>query len=70
MLWKNFDHDLNQIELMRIHANRQRDQICQLRSAGIPTASAEKLLDRMLTRIEEMTAARRRLRKEQSAVVN
>jgi hypothetical protein len=60
-LWKNFDHALNEIESMRIHANRQREQISQLQSAGMPTASAEALLARMLTKIEEMSAERRHL---------
>jgi hypothetical protein len=64
MLWKNFDHTLNEIELMRIHANRQRDQICQIQRVGM--ASAEALLARMLTRVEEMSAERRHFKNSQT----
>ena len=44
--------DLNftraEIERMRVQIGRQRKEILQLQKAGIPTASAEALLERML----------------------
>lgn len=46
---------------------RQRGEIRQLQRAGIPTASAEALLGRMLNQIDELCAERDRLKKEQPA---
>jgi hypothetical protein len=40
------------IERMRAQVNRQRGEICQLQRAGIATASAEALLERMLNKID------------------
>lgn len=45
--------------------HRQRGEIRQLQRAGIPTASAEALLDRMLNNIDGLCAERDRLKKEQ-----
>jgi hypothetical protein len=45
--------------------HRQRGEIRQLQRAGIPTASAEALLDRMLNKIDGLCAERDRLKKEQ-----
>ena len=54
------------IERMRVQVHRQRGEIRQLQRAGIPTASAEALLERMLNQIDDMCAAERaRLKKEQ-----
>jgi hypothetical protein len=53
------------IERMRVQVHRQRGEIRQLQRAGIPTASAEALLERMLNKIDELCAARDRLKKEQ-----
>ena len=44
---------------------RQRGEIKQLQRAGIPTTSAEALLDRMLNNIDGLCAERDRLKKEQ-----
>jgi hypothetical protein len=55
----------DEIERMRIQVHRQRGEIKQLQRAGIPTASAEALLDRMLNSIDGLCAARDRLKKEQ-----
>jgi len=41
-----------EIEHMRTQLGRQRKEIFQLQRAGIPTASAELLLGRMLTKID------------------
>jgi hypothetical protein len=54
-----------EIERMRIQVHRQRGEIRQLQRAGIPTASAEALLDRMLQDIDGLCAERDRLKKEQ-----
>ena len=56
----------SEIERMRVQVQRQRGEIRQLQRAGIPTASAEALLERMLNQIDDMCAAERaRLKKEQ-----
>ncbi len=49
-------------ERMRTQVHRQRGEIRQLQRAGIPTSSAEALLDRMLTKINELCAERDRLK--------
>lgn len=54
-----------EIEHMRARVQRQRVYIRQLQRAGIPSASAEALLDRMLDKIDELCAERDRLKKEQ-----
>jgi len=54
-----------EIERMRIQVHRQRSEINQLQRVGIPTASAEALLDRMLNKIDGLCAERDRLKKEQ-----
>jgi hypothetical protein len=54
-----------EIERIRIQVHRQRGEIRQLQKAGIPTASAEALLDRMLNNIDGLCAERDRLKKEQ-----
>jgi hypothetical protein len=53
------------IERMRTQVQRQRGEIRQLQRAGISTASAEALLERMLTHIDGMCAERDKLKKEQ-----
>jgi hypothetical protein len=49
-----------EIERMRIQVHRQRGEIRQLQRAGIPTASAEALLDRMLNSIDGLPADRKK----------
>jgi hypothetical protein len=53
-----------EIERMRAQAQRQRKEILQLQRAGIPTASADALLQRMLDRIDALCIERDRLKKE------
>jgi hypothetical protein len=53
-----------EIERMRLQVHRQRGEIRQLQRAGIPTTSAEALLDRMLNNIDGLCAERDRLKKE------
>jgi hypothetical protein len=43
----------------------KRGEIRQLQWSGIPTASAEALLDRMLDEVDALCADRDRLKKEQ-----
>jgi hypothetical protein len=56
-----------EIERMRIQVHRQRGEIRQLQRAGIPTASAEALLDRMLNNIDTLCAERDRLKRNSPA---
>jgi hypothetical protein len=62
------DHLRVEIERMRTQVHRQRGEIRQLQRAGISTASAEALLERMLTNIDGMCAERDKLKKELSPV--
>jgi hypothetical protein len=57
-----------EIERMRIQVHRQRGEIRQLQKVGIPTASAEALLDRMLHNIDGLCAERDRLKKDQPGI--
>jgi len=59
------EHVRSEIERMRVQVGRQRGEIRQLQRAGIPTVSAEALLERMLNKIDELCAERDRLKKEQ-----
>jgi hypothetical protein len=58
------DHIRAEIEHMRTQVGRQRREILQLQRAGISTASAELLLERMLAKIDTLCAERDRLKKE------
>jgi hypothetical protein len=53
-----------EIDLMRTQVHRQRGEIRQLQRAGISTASAGALLERMLNKIDELCAERDRLKQE------
>jgi hypothetical protein len=53
-----------EIERMRAQVSRQRKEILQLQRAGIATASADALLQRMLDRIDALCIERDRLKKE------
>ena len=53
-----------EIERMRVQVGRQRKEILQLQRAGIATASAEALLQRMLDKIDGLCIERDRLKKE------
>jgi hypothetical protein len=54
-----------EIERMRIQVGRQRREILQLQRAGIPTMSAETLLQRMLDKIDDLCATRDKLKAQQ-----
>ena len=58
------DHLRSEISFMRLQVSRQRKEILQLQRAGIPTASAEALLQRMLDKIDGLCAERDRLKSE------
>jgi hypothetical protein len=47
-----------EIERMRAQVVRQRKEILQLQRAGISTASADDLLERMLAKIDTLCAER------------
>ena len=51
----------NEIELRRRQILRQRKEIQALQRAGIPTKSAEELLARMLSKVDDLCAERDRL---------
>jgi hypothetical protein len=53
------------IEHRRRQAQRLRGEIKQLQHSGISSAAAEALLERMLDKIDELSAERDRLKKEQ-----
>jgi hypothetical protein len=61
----DIEHIRADIERMRVQVHRQRGEIKQLQRAGISTASAEALLDRMLNSIDALCAERDRLKKAQ-----
>jgi hypothetical protein len=65
----SLDHLRSEIERMRVQVHRQRGEIRQLQRAGIPTASAEALLERMLNKIDEMCTERDRLKKDQPSAM-
>jgi hypothetical protein len=58
------DHVRAEIERMRVQVGRQRREILQLQKAGIPTAAAEVLLERMLHKIDALCEQRDRLKRE------
>jgi hypothetical protein len=60
------EHIRSEIELMRVQAGKQRREILTLQRAGISTAAAEVLLQRMLDKIDALCAERDRLKLEQS----
>ena len=59
------DYVRSEIERTRAQVQRQRGEIRQLQRAGISTAPAEALLERMLGKIDELCVERDRLRKAQ-----
>jgi hypothetical protein len=61
----DIEHIRGEIERMRAQVHRQRGEIRQLQRAGIPTASADALFNRMLDKIDALCAERDRLKKEQ-----
>jgi hypothetical protein len=61
----DIEHLRAEIERMRTQVHRQRGEIRQLQRAGIPTTSAEALLDRMLGTIDRLCAERDSFKKVQ-----
>jgi hypothetical protein len=60
----DLDFVRREIEHMRLQVGRQRREILQLQKAGIPTTSAEALLERMLAKIDTLCADRDRMKAE------
>ena len=54
-----------EIQRTRLQVLRHRREIMQLQRAGLPTTSAEALLDRMLNKIDDLCAVRDRRKREQ-----
>lgn len=63
----DLDQVRREIEHMRVQLGRQRKEILQLQRAGISTASAEALLGRMHSKIDDLCEQRDRLKREQPA---
>lgn len=61
----DIEHIRAELERMRAQVHRQRGEIRQLQRAGIPTASAEALLDRMLDTIDRLCIQRDALKQAQ-----
>jgi hypothetical protein len=59
------DRVRSEIEHMRAQVGRERKEILQLQRAGISTAAAELLLQRMLAKIEGLCDGRDRLKREE-----
>ena len=51
-----------EIARLRLQVLLQRREIAQLQRAGIPSTSAEALLDRMLNKIDDLCVQRDRLK--------
>ncbi len=60
----DLNHIRSEIEHMRMQITRQRKEILQLQKAGIPAASAEALLERMLAKLDGLVETRDRLKRE------
>ena len=58
------DQVRDEIERMRVQVGRQRGEIRQLQRAGIPTVSAEALMERMLNKIDELCEQRDKLKRD------
>lgn len=56
----------SEIEHMRVQIGRQRKEILQLQRAGIATASAEILLQRMMEKVERLCLQRDEVRNRSS----
>jgi hypothetical protein len=54
----DIDFIRDEIERMRVQVGQQRKEILQLQKAGLSTASAEALLERMLAKIDDLCATR------------
>jgi hypothetical protein len=54
-----------EIVRLRLQVLLQRREIAQLQRAGIPSTSAEALLERMLKKVDDRCAERDRLKKKQ-----
>jgi hypothetical protein len=61
----DIDSILAEIERYRSQVGRQRKEILQLQRAGISTAAAETLLQRMLAKIDTLRSQRDKLKGEQ-----
>lgn len=61
------DHIRSEIEHLRAQTRPQRREILRLQRAGISSAAAEALLERMLIKIDELCAQRDRLKVARAA---
>jgi hypothetical protein len=56
------DYLRSEIERMRVQVGRQRKEILTLQRAGLPTSSADELLQRMLDKIDTLCVERDRMK--------
>jgi hypothetical protein len=61
----DIDFIRGEIQRTRLQVLRHRNEIMQLQRAGVSSTSAEALLDRMLTKIDDLCDERDRLKREQ-----
>jgi hypothetical protein len=61
----DIDFIRGEIQRTRLQVLRHRNEIIQLQRAGIPSTSAEVLLDRMLNKIDDLCDERDRLKRGQ-----
>jgi hypothetical protein len=61
----DIDFIRGEIQRTRLQVLRHRNEIMQLQRAGVSSTSAEALLDRMLTKIDDLCDERDRLKTEQ-----
>lgn len=59
----------DEIDRMRLQVGRQRREILQLRRAGVATAAAEALLQRMLQTLERLRQQREQRKVEQASLL-
>ena len=60
----------NEIERIRLQVGRQRREILKLQRAGISTASADALLQRMVDKVNSLCAERDKLVQDMSALLD
>jgi hypothetical protein len=58
------EHVRSEIEHMRVQVSRQRKEMLHLQRAGVSTAAAEALLQRMLDKIDGLCEQRDQLKRE------
>ncbi|NPU63718.1 hypothetical protein HL667_01765 [Bradyrhizobium sp. 83012] len=58
---RSIEYHRSEIEHMRRQIGRQQKEILELQRGGVPTASAEALLERMQAKVDSLVEERNRL---------